>query len=319
MAAPARRVGFIGLGQMGGRMARNLMKLHPLVVYDLDRSAAERLRDASGGLCEVAGSPAEVGERAAGFIVSMLPSTPHVREAYCDPARGVLAGARAGRGALLVDCSTIEPGGARAIAQEAAARGFGMVDAPVSGGVAGAEAGTLTFMVGGGEREVEEARPLLACMGKRVFHTGPLGAGQAAKICNNAAMAVAMVGLAEALQLGARLGVDPRVLSDVINASSARSWASETYNPCPGILASAPASRGYAGGFASHLMAKDLGLAAEAAASVRQPLPLSSAALQVYTLMAARGMGPEDFSAVFKFLQAPPSPAPAAPATPAPP
>jgi 3-hydroxyisobutyrate dehydrogenase len=227
----------------------------------------------------------------------MLPAGEHVREAYLG--RGSILESCPG-GALLVDCSTIAPAVARDVAGQARARGLGMLDAPVSGGTAGAEAGTLTFMVGGSEGDLARAGPLLGHMGKNVFHAGPSGSGQAVKMCNNMMLGIQMAGACEALRLGIAHGLEPARLTEIMCKSSGRNWALEVYNPCPGVLPGAPASRGYAGGFSTDLMLKDLTLAAEGAESTGTPTPLGRMARDLYRLHRDGGHGGRDFSSLFE-------------------
>jgi 3-hydroxyisobutyrate dehydrogenase len=228
----------------------------------------------------------------------MLPSSPHVRTVYLE-AEGVLQGVRPG--VTLVDSSTIDPYTAREVAQAAERHGNPMADAPVSGGTGGAEAGTLTFMVGAAPEVFAAIQPVLADMGKNIVHCGGAGNGQVAKICNNMLLAISMIGVAEAMSLGAALGIDPKVLAGVLNTSSGRCWSSDTYNPFPGVMPNVPAARGYSGGFASHLMLKDLGLATDAAERVKQPVVLGAAAQQLYQIFC-RQEGGLDFSAIIKLL-----------------
>jgi len=288
------RVAFLGLGNMGLPMARNLLQGgHEVAGFDVVPGQAGRLAEAGG---RVAPGPADA-VRDAEAVVTMLPAGQHVKEAYLGTS-GVLASCR--RDALLVDCSTIAPAVAREVAAEARARGLGMLDAPVSGGTAGAEAATLTFMVGGSEEDLSRARPLLERMGKNVFHAGPSGSGQAVKMCNNMMLGIQMAGACEALRLGIAHGLDPARLTEIMCKSSGRNWALEVYNPCPGVLPNAPASRGYSGGFSTELMLKDLTLAAEGAASTGTPTPLGLLARALYLLHRDAGHGSRDFSSLFE-------------------
>lgn len=286
------KIGFVGLGNMGNPMARNLVKNgHAVKGYDvvpalLDKAASQGIaRATSVGDC-VAGSD---------LVITMLPSSPHVRSVYGGES-GVLAHAKPGM--LLVDSSTIDPLTAREVAFDARAKGVAMVDAPVSGGTAGAEAGTLTFMVGGEAKDFEAARPVLSAMGKNIVHCGGIGNGQVAKICNNMMLAIEMIATSEGMTLAAKLGMDPKVFAGIVNTSSGRCWSSDTYNPYPGVLESAPASRGYTGGFGADLMLKDLTLVTEAAKSARVPVLLGAIAQQVYQKHSADGHGGKDFSSV---------------------
>jgi 3-hydroxyisobutyrate dehydrogenase len=289
-------IAFIGLGNMGQPMAQNLLRAgHALTVYDVAPAPVAHL-SALGA--SAANSPTDAARKAE-LIITMLPSSPHVREVY-TAANGVLAGAK--RGALLIDSSTIDPHTAREVATLAQNQGNAMLDAPVSGGTGGAQAATLTFMVGGEAEAFERAKPILAHMGKNIVHCGAAGNGQVAKICNNLLLAISMIGTAEAMSLGAKLGMEPKLLASIINTSSGRCWSSDTYNPYPSVIETAPASRGYTGGFAGDLMLKDLGLAVDAARSAKQPLALGALAQQLYQMMSARGDGSMDFSAIIKLL-----------------
>ena len=237
---------------------------------------------------------------ASDVVITMLPSNPHVREVYCG-ADGVLEGARAG--SIMIDSSTIDPNVAREVAASVAAAGSKLIDAPVSGGVGGAEAGTLTFMVGGDTSDLEAARPVLEVMGANIVHCGDVGTGQVAKLCNNLVLGISMAGVAEAMNMGARLGIDEKTLAGIMNTSTARCWSSDTYNPCPGVMEGVPASRDYEGGFGAALMQKDLGLALDAARAVGATVPMGANAHQIYSLISAHGAGGKDFGVVFKFLQ----------------
>ena len=287
---------FIGLGNMGGPMAVNLHKAgHRVTAFDLDAGALAKARELG---VSAAASAVEAIEGAA-VVVSMLPASRHVEALFLGDA-GLLA--RLAPGTLVIDCSTIAPASAQKVAQEAAARGHAMLDAPVSGGTAGAAAGTLTFIVGGDAAALERARPVLQGMGKNIFHMGGAGAGQVAKLCNNMALGVIMAVTGEALALGAAHGLDAKVLSQMMAVSTGRSWATEVCNPWPGVLENAPASRGYSGGFGSDLMLKDMGLAVEAAMSVGATIPLGEVARNLYAMNRAAGRGGLDFSSVVKVL-----------------
>ena len=288
------RVAFIGVGHMGLPMCANLLKAgHAVTAFDLVSAHLERAVAAGAARStSVADCVAQ-----AEAVVTMLPSSPHVRSVYCGEP-GVIA--RAARGALLVDCSTIDPQVAREVAFDALARGLPMVDAPVSGGTAGAQAGTLTFMVGGAAKDFESARPLLACMGANIVHCGASGNGQVAKICNNMMLAAGMIATSEAMTLATRLGMDAKVFAAIVNASSGRCWSSDTYNPVPGVMEGVPAARGYTGGFGTDLMLKDLSLATEAARVAKVPVLLGAVTQQVYQKHSADGHGAEDFSSVIR-------------------
>jgi len=293
------KIAFIGLGHMGAPMALNLRKVgHELVVFDIEKEAMHKLLTAGAS---AAASPGEAASRAE-MVITMLPSSPHVRAVYTGEA-GVLSGVR--RDVPLVDSSTIDPHTAREVAQSADRQVNPMADAPVSGGVGGAEAATLTFMVGASQQLTECIRPVLLQMGKNVVRCGESGTGQIAKICNNLLLAISMIGVAEAMTLGAELGIDPKLLAGIFNTSSGRCWSSDTYNPYPGVMENVPAARGYSGGFAADLMLKDLGLAVDAATQAKQSIVLGEAAQQLYRTMSARGEGAKDFSAIINLYKKP--------------
>lgn len=293
------RIAFIGLGNMGGPMAANLVKAgHSLRIFDLSKSAV----DSVVALGATAAADARDAVTEAEIVISMLPASRHVEGLYLG-GQGLLAAIP--EGALVIDCSTIAPASAKKVAEAAAARGFAMIDAPVSGGTAGATAGTLTFIVGGDVAALERARPVLQNMGKNVFHVGANGAGQVAKLCNNMALGVIMAVTGEALALGVAHGLDASVLSQMMAVSTGRSWATEVCNPWPGVLENAPASRGYTGGFGNDLMLKDLGLAAEAAMGVGASIPLGELARNLYSMNSKAGNGGLDFSSVVKLVAKP--------------
>ena len=278
---------------MGAPMAHNLLKAgHQLSVFDLNAAAVENLVGAGALPVD---SPTAIAQGNAELIITMLPAAPHVKSVYLGE-NGLIASSRAG--VMLIDCSTIDPHSAREVAKAAAEHGNPMLDAPVSGGTGGAAAGTLTFMVGGSDADFDRAQPILAAMGKNIVHCGAAGNGQVAKVANNMLLGISMIGVAEAMALGVALGMDAKTLAGVINTSSGRCWSSDTYNPFPGVLENAPASRGYSGGFGSDLMLKDLGLATEAAKQVRQPVILGALAQQLYQSFSAQGHGSLDFSAI---------------------
>lgn len=289
---------FIGLGNMGGPMALNLLKAgHALRVFDLAPAALEAARQA-GAFVAAGAADAVDGAEA---IVSMLPASRHVESLYLGED-GLLA--HLAPGTLVIDCSTIAPASSRKIAAAATARGLDFLDAPVSGGTAGAAAGTLSFMVGGAAAALERARPLLGKMGRNLFHAGGHGAGQVAKIANNMLLAIHMAGTAEALALGVANGLDPKVLSEIMLKSSGRNWSLEVYNPWPGVQDGVPASRGYRGGFGSALMLKDLGLASEAAIASGSAIPLGELARNLYALHGAQS-GALDFSSIVELYRKP--------------
>lgn len=291
-------IAFIGLGHMGKPMALNLLKAgHSLKVFDLNAEAMKELQAAG----------AQVGESAvqiakdAQMVFTMLPAGRHVRQVY-EGENGLLQAVATGT--VLVDCSTIDAQTSQDLAAKAAKLGLLMLDAPVSGGTGGAMAGTLTFMVGGEDPALEKARPYLEAMGKNIFHAGKAGAGQVAKICNNMLLGILMAGTAEALALGVAHGLDPAVLSSIMARSSGRNWATELYNPWPGVMPDVPASRDYQGGFATGLMLKDLGLAADAAVSQNSATPLGELARNLFALHAAQGQNAGlDFSSILNLYR----------------
>ena len=292
-------IAFIGLGNMGAPMARNLLKAgHSLNLFDLNKDILAELA-ALGG--HVSASPREAAQ-GTGLVITMLPAAAHVRSVWLGED-GVLAGI--GAGVPAVDCSTIDPQTAREVAAAAAKQGVQMADAPVSGGTGGAQAGTLTFMVGASPALFDTLHPVLAQMGRNIVHCGDVGTGQVAKICNNLLLGISMVGVSEAMALGAALGIDSEVLAGVINSSTGRCWSSEVYNPWPGIVETAPASRGYTGGFGAELMLKDLGLATAAARQAHQPVVMGAVAQQLYQSMSLRGEGGKDFSAIINSYRKP--------------
>ncbi|POQ01830.1 3-hydroxyisobutyrate dehydrogenase [Pseudomonas syringae] len=287
-------IAFIGLGNMGAPMARNLIKAgHALQVFDLNKSVLAEFAELGA---QVSDSPAQAAQGTE-LVITMLPAAAHVRSVYLNDG-GVLKGIASGVPA--VDCSTIDPQTIRDIAAVAAQQGVVLGDAPVSGGTGGAQAGTLTFMVGGSAGHFAVLKPVLEQMGRNIVHCGDVGTGQIAKICNNMLLAISMIGVAESMALGNALGIDTEVLAGIINTSTGRCWSSEAYNPWPGIVETAPASRGYSGGFGAELMLKDLGLATEAARAAHQPVVLGAVAQQLYQAMSLRGDGGKDFSAIIE-------------------
>lgn len=286
------QIAFIGLGNMGAPMAKNLLKGgFALTVFDLVNEAVRALAQEGA---KTASSIAEAVKNA-DIVLTMLPATEHTKKVYLG-SEGVIENAKAG--ALFIDSSTINAKVSKEVARAAVAKGFSMLDAPVSGGTAGAAAATLTFIVGGEKDAVERARPLFEKMGKNVFHAGANGAGQMAKICNNMLLAIHMIGTAEALSLGAAHGLDPKVLSEIMFKSSGRNWSLEVYNPFPGVMENVPASKGYAGGFGTDLMLKDLGLSQEAADHTQTSTPLGHLAKELYAEHSMRGNGKLDFSSI---------------------
>ncbi|NCF19993.1 MAG: 3-hydroxyisobutyrate dehydrogenase [Haliea sp.] len=290
-------VAFIGLGNMGGPMAINLVKAgHQVTVFDLSEQACQQLREAGA---EVASS---AGEAATGvdYVLSMLPAGKHVAGVYLGE-EGLLS--QLDGSTTVLDCSTIDAATAREVGEAAAAAGVGFMDSPVSGGVAAAAAGTLAFMCGGSAETFEKARLILGDMGKNIFHAGPAGAGQVAKGCNNMLLAIHMIGTCEALEMGARNGLDPKVLSEIMLASSGRNWSLEVYNPYPGVMENAPASNDYKPGFMVDLMAKDLGLALEIAEQCNFENPMGQLARELYVQHQGAGNGQRDFSSILEKLK----------------
>lgn len=290
------RIAFIGLGNMGGPMAVNLHKAgYNVCAFDLSTVALDKAREQ--GLETATSAMAAIDD--AQVVISMLPASRHVEALYLGEM-GVMT--QLAPGALVIDCSTIAPASAQKVAAAAQACGLSMIDAPVSGGVAGATAGTLTFIVGGEAAALERARPVLQAMGKNIFHMGAAGAGQVAKLCNNMALGVIMAVTGEAIALGVAHGLDPKALSQMMAVSTSRSWATEVCNPWPGVLENAPASRGYSGGFGNDLMLKDMGLAVEAAMGIGATIPLGELARNLYAMNKQAGRGGLDFSSVVKLL-----------------
>jgi 3-hydroxyisobutyrate dehydrogenase len=295
-------VGFVGLGNMGAPMAHNLLKAgHTLKVFDLVDAAVRQA--VSHGASAVTSAADTV--RGADVFISMLPASQHVAALYTKPnASGKTLLDAIDKSTLVIDCSTIAPETARQVGSAAQQRGIAMIDAPVSGGTAGAQNATLTFIVGGEAAALERARPFLEKMGANIFHAGPSGAGQVAKICNNLLLAVQMTGTAEALALGVANGLDPAVLSEIMKRSSGGNWALNLYNPYPGVMPNVPASRNYAGGFLVDLMIKDLGLALEAADASDSPTPMGALARNLYRVLKQQHeAGRLDFSSIQKLYQ----------------
>jgi len=290
------KVGFIGLGNMGGPMAANLVKAgHEVTGFDLSRTVLDAFAKAGGK----AASTVAAAAGGADIVITMLPAGPHVRLVYAGEG-GVLGAAR--KDALLVDCSTIDVDTARAVTEAAGKRGFDMLDAPVSGGVGGAAAGTLTFMVGGSAGGFAKARPVLEGMGKTIVHAGPAGNGQAAKICNNMILGISMIGVCEAFALADRLGLDRQRLFDISSKSSGQCWSMTSYCPVPGPVPSSPANRDYQAGFTADMMLKDLNLAQQAAQAAGAATPLGAAAAALYQMLTNSGRGAKDFSVMFQLL-----------------
>lgn len=293
-------IAFVGLGNMGSPMARNLLSAGLKVqVFDLVSELAKPLAAAGAKVCD----SIEQVVMGADAVVTMLPAGEHVRNAYLGQpdTRGVIQ--CVDDFVLLIDCSTVDPQSARLVAAAAKERGIDFADAPVSGGVAGASAGTLTFIVGGSEQAFLRAEDVLKHMGKNIFHAGDSGCGQMGKICNNLMLGILMSGTCEALNLGIANGLDPKVLSNIMLQSSGRNWALELYNPCPGVMENAPASNHYQPGFMSKLMLKDLGLGLAAAAQSQSSVPMGALARNLYAFHNMNGNQELDFSSLFEFYR----------------
>jgi 3-hydroxyisobutyrate dehydrogenase len=288
------RIAFIGLGHMGGGMAPNLAKAgHEVRAFDLSEEALSRACEQG---CSRAGSTEEA-VKDADVVITMLPAAKHVLDVYRNHVFG-----NAAASALLIDCSTIDVSSARTVEEEASAKGYEMVDAPVSGGIAAAAAGTLAFMVGGSEEAFAKAKPFIEPMAKAVIHAGGPGAGQAAKICNNMILGATMAVTCEGFVLAQKLGLDPKVFYDISSQASGQSWSMTSYCPVPGVGPKTPADNGYEGGFAAALMLKDLKLAAEAAQSVGAYTPMGAEAEELFQRFVDRGGGSKDFSGIIKMI-----------------
>ncbi len=288
------RIAFIGLGHMGGGMAPNLAKAgHEVAAFDL---SAEALAHAVAGGCIAAGSTDEAVKDAEA-VITMLPAAQHVLEVHRNHVLGKAPGS-----ALLIDCSTIDVASARAIEEEAASRGYAMVDAPVSGGIAAAAGGTLTFMVGGTDAAFERAKPFLEPMAKAVIHAGGPGAGQAAKICNNMILGATMAATCEGFAMAKKLGLDLQTFFDISSKASGQSWSMTSYCPVPGVGPETPADHDYEGGFAAALMLKDLKLAMDAAQSAGAYTPMGAEAEELFQRFVDRGGGGKDFSGIINMI-----------------
>jgi len=287
-------VGFIGCGNMGAHMVRNLAKKgHKLHVYDVSPQACNAVQSSTVSVCKNQREVAENSE----FVITMLPNNDIVSQTYEQMVGDGL------KGKTFIDSSTIDPNVAKTVQKLVKSKGSRFVDAPVSGGVIGAENATLTFMVGGTAEDYDTVKALLECMGQQITHCGSYGMGQAAKLCNNMMLGISMIGVCETMNLAVRLGLDAKVFSDIINSSTGRCWSSEIYNPVPGICSNAPCNRDYAGGFSTALITKDLGLAAGIATASNTPIPLGAAAHQIYRTLQCKGLGNKDFSYVYEYLK----------------
>jgi len=290
-------IAFIGLGNMGGPMAINLVKAgHNVCVFDLSADAVAHVVE-EGATTKTTAIECVAGAQ---FIISMLPAGKHVDAVYLSADSGLINHIE--KGSLVIDSSTIDGATSVKVAKALAEKAISFVDAPVSGGVGGAVAGTLSFMVGGSDKEFNQAQPILEAMGNNIFHAGAHGAGQIAKVCNNMLLSVLMVGTSEALQLGLANGLDPKILSNIMSKSSGNNWTLDVYNPCPNVMDNVPSSNDYQGGFMVDLMAKDLGLAMETALASKSSTPMGTLARSLYAMHAADGNGTKDFSSIFKLF-----------------
>lgn len=290
-------IGFIGLGNMGGPMSRNLLKAgHELKVFDLVPAAIDAAV-AAGATAVDSPAAAASGVEAA---ITMLPAGPHVRDVYLGAGKVIESAAK---GTLLIDCTTADVETSRAVAEAAVAAGHDMIDGPVSGGVGGAEAATLTIMAGGPDKAFERAGPILEAMGKNIIHAGGPGNGQAAKMCNNMMLAIQMISVCEGFLLAEKLGLDPQKLFDVSSTASGQCWALTSYCPVPGPVPASPANRDYQAGFTAAMMLKDLKLSQGAAQSFGVSTPLGAAATALYGLFSRAGGDPTDFSGIIKLLR----------------
>lgn len=287
------KIAFIGLGNMGGGMAANLVKAgHEVRAFDLSEPALAAARAAGCATFATAKEACATAEA----VVSMLPNGQIVKKVYWDDVIG-----HAPEGAILLDCSTIDVATAREVIEVTEAHNYQMVDAPVSGGIAAANGGTLTFMVGGSDEAFARAQPILAAMGKAVIHAGGPGTGQAAKICNNMLLAIHMIGTCEAFAMAQKLGLDPQTFYDISSVSSGQNWSMTSYCPVPGVGPVTPADNGYQGGFAAGLMLKDLRLAMEAAQGAGATVELGDHARAIYEAFAKDNAG-TDFSGIIRTL-----------------
>jgi 3-hydroxyisobutyrate dehydrogenase len=291
------RIGFVGLGNMGLPMAQNLLKAgHQVEGVDVTTVATDKLKAAGGAVAETH----KIAAARADVVITMLPAGQHVREVYLGPG-GIIENAN--EGTLLIDCSTIDVETARVVAAAAEAKGLLMLDAPVSGGVGGATAGTLTFMVGGSERAFERALSILQKMGRTIVHAGGAGNGQAAKICNNMILGIAMIAVSESFLLAEKLGLDKQKLFDIASKSSGQTWAMVNYCPVPGLVPTSPANRDYQAGFTTAMMLKDMKLSQDAAKAVGAKTPIGAEAATLYGKYADSGEAGRDFSGIIQFLR----------------
>ena len=291
------RIGFVGLGNMGLPMAQNLIKAgHQVEGVDMSSAQTDKLKAAGGSVAETH----KIVAARCDVVVTMLPAGAHVREVYLGPG-GIIENANPGT--LLIDCSTIDVESARAVAAAADAKGHLMLDAPVSGGVGGATAGTLTFMVGGSGQAFSRAKSILEQMGKTIVHAGDAGNGQAAKICNNMILGISMIAVSEAFVLAEKLGLDKQKLFDISSKSSGSCWSMVNYCPVPGPVPTSPANRDYQPGFTAAMMLKDLVLAQDAANAAQAATPMGAEAAALYKLYVGQGQGARDFSGIVNFIR----------------
>jgi len=292
-------IAFIGLGNMGGPMAANLVKAgHQVTVFDLSEAALAHAVE--HGATRASSAIESVAD--AEIVISMLPAGKHVSGLYIGSTENTGLIEHIKQGALVIDSSTIDAQTSINVGKALSAKGIEFIDAPVSGGVGGATAGTLSFMVGGSVESFQRAKPVLDNMGKNIFHAGDHGAGQIAKVCNNMLLSVLMIGTSEALQLGISNGLDPKVLSEIMSKSSGSNWTLDVYNPCPNVMPNVPSSNNYQGGFMVDLMAKDLGLAMDTAVNSQSSTPMGALARSLYAMHAAGGNGGKDFSSIFNLF-----------------
>tara|TARA_B110000208_G_C11796766_1_gene439982 strand:- start:81 stop:971 length:891 start_codon:yes stop_codon:yes gene_type:complete len=290
------KIAFIGLGNMGGPMAINLVKAgHQVCVFDLSKRAVAQVVEQGATTQPQANDCVKDAE----FIISMLPAGKHVEAVYLSDD-GLIN--YIDKDALVIDSSTIDSATSIKVGAALLEKGINFIDAPVSGGVGGAIAGSLSFMVGGSETDFEHGKSVLASMGKNIFHAGKHGAGQIAKVCNNMLLSVLMIGTSEALQLGITNGLDPAILSNIMSKSSGSNWTLDVYNPCPDVMENVPSSNDYQGGFMVDLMAKDLGLAMDTAVTSQSSTPMGALARNLYAIYAASGNGTKDFSSIFNLF-----------------
>jgi len=290
-----KNIGFIGLGNMGAPMAINLCKSHKVTVFDINKDNCKSAADSGAIIADNINDL--IGDKE--FIITMLPAGKHVESVYFS--ENLIDSID--KKTILIDCSTIAPTKAKELQKKCSDKNINMIDAPVSGGVGGAQKGTLSFLVGGNTTEFELAKPILECMGKNILHAGDGGCGQVAKMCNNMLLAIHMIGSSEALILGEKNGLSPKILTEIMNVSSGRNWSLDTYNPFPGVMENTPASNNYAGGFGVPLMIKDLNLSQDNAKSINAKTPLGELSLKLYNQHLENGGKNLDFSSIINHLK----------------